>query len=235
MATFVLIPGAGGEAWYWHLVVPEIEARGHEAVAVDLPAGDDDAGWNEYAAAIDGAIGDRSELVLVAQSLGGFSAPIVCDRRSVDLLVLLNAMIPAPGETGEAWWSTTKQSAAQAAYLASIGLKPEDGNDDAIVYLHDLPPRVLEEATKRGEPNQSWTPMTQSWPLARWPDVPTRVLAGRDDRLFPAEFQRRVARERLGLEADLIEGGHLVAWSHPRELVDRLERYRAEITATPAR
>src|SRR5439155_22156209 len=119
MATFVLIPGAGGEAWYWHLVVPEIEARGHEAVAVDLPAGDDDAGWNEYAAAIDGAIGDRSELVLVAQSLGGFSAPIVCDRRSVDLLVLLNAMIPAPGETGEAWWSTTKQSAAQAAYLAS--------------------------------------------------------------------------------------------------------------------
>ena len=77
--------------------------------------------------------------------------------------------------------------------------------------------------------------MTQSWPLASWPDVPTRVLAGRDDRLFPAEFQRRVARERLGLEADLIEGGHLVAWSHPRDLVDRLERYRAEVTATPAR
>jgi pimeloyl-ACP methyl ester carboxylesterase len=59
--------------------------------------------------------------------------------------------------------------------------------------------------------------------------VPTRVLAGRDDRLFPAAFQRRVARERLGIEADEIPGGHLVALSNPRELVDRLERYRAEV------
>jgi hypothetical protein len=52
------------------------------------------------------------------------------------------------------------------------------------------------------------------------------VLAGRDDRLFPVEFQRRVARERLRIEADVIEGGHMVALSHPRELVERLERYR---------
>src|SRR5207249_5811973 len=43
-----------------------------------------------------------------------------------------------------------------------------------------------------------------------WPDVPTQVLAGRDDRLFPVDFQRRVARERLGIEADEIGGGHLV-------------------------
>jgi pimeloyl-ACP methyl ester carboxylesterase len=231
MPTYVLIPGAGGEAWFWHLVVPEIEARGHEAVPVDLPAGDDDAGWNEYADAIERAIGDRTELIVVAQSLAGFSAPIVCRRRSVDLLVLLNAMIPLPGETGEAWWANTNQRAAQAAYLTRIGVRPEDGDDDAVVYFHDVPAAVLAEATKHGEPNQSWTPMTQPWPLERWPDVPTRVLAGRHDRLFPAEFQRRVARERLAFEADLVDGGHLLAWSHPGGLVDRLERYRSEVAA----
>ena len=67
--------------------------------------------------------------------------------------------------------------------------------------------------------------MTEPWPLTVWPDVPTRVLVGRDDRLFPADFQRRVARERLGIEADEIDGGHLLALSEPELVVGRLEAY----------
>ena len=67
--------------------------------------------------------------------------------------------------------------------------------------------------------------MTQPWPLDAWPDVPTRVLVGRDDRLFPAGFQRRVARERLGVEVDEIRGGHLLALSEPELLVERLDAY----------
>jgi hypothetical protein len=74
MATFVLIPGAGGEAWYWHRVVPELQSFGHQAVAVDLPAGDDAAGWDEYVAAIEPAVEGRTDVILVAQSLAGFSA-----------------------------------------------------------------------------------------------------------------------------------------------------------------
>ena len=105
MATYALIPGAGGDAWQWHLVASELEAMGHVAVAVTLPTGDDDAGWNEYADTVAAAIGDRRDVVLVAQSLAGFTAPLVCERRPVDLIVLLNAMIPLPGETGSDWWS----------------------------------------------------------------------------------------------------------------------------------
>jgi pimeloyl-ACP methyl ester carboxylesterase len=52
--------------------------------------------------------------------------------------------------------------------------------------------------------------------------VPTSVLAGQDDRFFPLEFQRRVARERLGLEVDVVPGGHLAALARPVELADRL-------------
>src|SRR5438093_12312826 len=105
MTTFVLIPGAGGDGWYWHRVVPELESRGHDVVAVTLPAGDNTAGWTAYADAIVRAIGDRTELILVAQSLAGFSAPLVCERLAIDLLVLLNAMIPRPGEPGYEWWA----------------------------------------------------------------------------------------------------------------------------------
>jgi Alpha/beta hydrolase family len=227
-STYVLIPGAGGDAWYWHLTAHELEGRGRDAVAVSLPAGDDSAGWAEYADAIVNAIGDRTGLILVAQSLAGFSAPLVCERLPVDLLVLLNAMIPRPGETGGDWWSDTGQKEAMQEHLAALGLPPE-ADDDETIYFHDVTPEVRAEAFRRGEPQQSWTPMTQPWPLAAWPDVATRVLAGRDDRLFPAGFQRRVADERLSISADEIEGGHLVALSQPQALAERLESYRLAI------
>ena len=147
-------------------------------VAVDLPAGDDAAGWDEYATAIERAVEGRTDLILVAQSLAGFSAPIVAERRPVDLLVLVNAMIPGPGETGAAWWSDTKSREAELAYFASIGLAPEAADDVKVMYFHDVPADVVDEAFQRGEPAQSSTPMEQPWPLEAWPDVPTRILAG---------------------------------------------------------
>ena len=73
MATFALIHGGGSSAWDWHLVVPELRERGHEAVAVDLPSEDASAGWWAYADAVAGAVDGRHYVVVVAHSLGGFT------------------------------------------------------------------------------------------------------------------------------------------------------------------
>jgi pimeloyl-ACP methyl ester carboxylesterase len=227
MATYALVPGGGGDPWEWHRLVPELEARGHEAIAIRLPSEDDAAGWSEYAAAVVKALGHRSDVVLVAASMGGFTAPIVCSLRRVELLVLLNAMIPMPGESFNAWWSNTGSEPARREYHARIGLAPGDGDDDAI-YYHDLSDEVRTEAMARKWPDQSSTPLNEPWPLEAWPDVPTRVLAGRHDRMFPLGFQRRIARQRLGVEVEEIDGGHMVALGHPAELANRLETYRIE-------
>jgi len=224
MATFVLIPGAGGSAWYWHRLVPEFRERDHEAIAVELPTGDDSAGIAEYADAVVEAIGDRGEgLVIVAQSMGTFTAPLVCERLPVELLVLLNPMIPKPGEPAGQGWAATGQPEARAAQAARDG-RTLGGDDDGMrgAFFHDLPPDVRSAAVAQGEPDQSGTPFGQPWPMERWPDVPIRVLQGREDRLFPVEFQRRVAQERLGITPDEMPGGHLVALSRPAELADRL-------------
>ena len=69
--------------------------------------------------------------------------------------------------------------------------------------------------------------MGEPSPLRAWPEVPTRVLIGRQDRLLPSGFQRRVARERLGIAPDEIDGGHTPALSRPPELADRLDDYAA--------
>jgi pimeloyl-ACP methyl ester carboxylesterase len=224
MTTFVLIPGAGGDPWQWHRLADELTSRGHDAIAVQLPAADEQAGWAEYADAVVAAVGGRDDVVLVAQSLAGFTAPLVVGRASVALIVLLNAMIPLPGEPGKDWWTSTRRKEAEQAYFASVGLPPETADDEVAVFLHDLPDDLVRAAADHA-PDQAWTPMEQAWPLDAWPDVPTRVLVGRDDRLFPAEFQLRVARERLGIEGDLVAGGHLAALSHPSEVADQLEQY----------
>lgn len=222
-ATFVLIPGAGGSAWYWHRLVPRLRSRGHDVVAVDLPAADDSAGFVEYAGTVVDAVGERTGVVLVAQSMGGFTAPLVCDRTPVELLVLLNAMVPAPGESGGQWWEGTGHAEAHAAQAAREG-RAVGEFDPAVEFFHDVPPEVTTEAM-RNEPEQSGKPFEQPWPLRRWPDVPTRFLQGRDDRFFPLEFQRRVVRERLGITVDEMPGGHLVALSQPDELASRLDDY----------
>lgn len=218
MTTFVLVPGAGGDGWYWHRVVPLLREAGHDAFAVDLPGDDPAAGLPEYAGLVRDAIGDRTDVVLVAQSLGGFTAPLVASHGDVRAVVLVNAMIPVPGETPGAWWEATGWADAQAR-AAVAGGYPQ-GLDPDVVFVHDVPPEVL--ATGSAEPRgEADTVFGSVCDFTAW-GAPVRVLAGADDRFFPAGFQQTVARDRLGLPVELLPGGHLVALSRPAELAERL-------------
>jgi pimeloyl-ACP methyl ester carboxylesterase len=227
MATFVLIHGAGSDSWYWHLVVPELRSHGHDVVVMDLPSDDDSAGLEEYTQTVVDAIGDRTDLVVVAQSMGGFTAPLVCDRLPVDLMVLVAAMVPLPGESPGEWWTNTGHDRARREQDGRDGRSPDADFDPFYLFLHDLPPDVVAESATHVR-NQSGTPFEKPWPLAAWPDVPTKFVLCRNDRFFPAEFMRRVVRQRLGITPDEIDSGHLPALARPKELAARLEAYRAE-------
>jgi pimeloyl-ACP methyl ester carboxylesterase len=217
LASFVLIHGAGDVGWYWHLVAEELRQQSHDVVAPDLPCDDDSAGLSEYADTVVEAIGDPTDLVLVAQSLGGFTAPLVCERVPAKLLVLVAPMIPAPGEPPADYWNNTR-----------YGEEVRESYDDEVAWFYqDVPPALAAEALKRGR-TQSETRMGEPSPLKAWPDVPTRVLFGRDDRMFPPTYLRRVVRERLGITPDEIDGGHTPALSRPKELAERLRAYASE-------
>jgi pimeloyl-ACP methyl ester carboxylesterase len=221
LATYVLIHGAGDVAANWDAVTDELRSRGHDVVAVDLPAEDESAGLAEYTDTVVAAVGERDGLVVVGHSLGGFTAPLVCHRLPVDLLVLVAAMIPAPGETGDEWWSNSGLTDARRDLNGDW-----DDDDEIAVYLQDAPPDVAAAAIARGR-DQAGAPLREPWPLDEWPDVPTRYLLCRDDRFLPAEWTRRHVRERLGITPDEIEGGHMPFVSRPKQLAERLETLRA--------
>ena len=221
MATYLLIPGAGGVAWYWSRLAPLLEQAGHRAIAVDLPGDDESAGLPEYAdlavAAADGARRRRAGRAVARRvhRAGGL-------RRGVAVreLVFVNAMIPKPGESPDEWWRQRRLRDAHVSPPPRPAATPIE-IDLATYFLHDVDPAVAAE----GEPyqrNEAQVVFDGRCELQRWPDIPIRVLAGADDRFFPADLQRRVAAERLGVDADVLPGGHLIALSNAPAVADYL-------------
>ena len=179
MTTFVLIPGAGGVAWYWSRLVPLLEQAGHRAIAVDLPGDDESAGLPEYADLVVAAVGADDDVVVVAQSLGGFTAADgLRSASALRELVFVNAMIPVPGESPDEWWrNVDSETAARCAAAEAGGYTTE-------FDLADLLP--ARRRPGRSRPRASRTSATRREAAfdgrctsTAWPDIPIRVARRR--------------------------------------------------------
>jgi pimeloyl-ACP methyl ester carboxylesterase len=213
--SYILIPGAGGMAWYWHRVVALLEQAQREAIAVDLPGDDESAGLDDYAEIVVREIGQRTNVTLVAQSLGAFTAAVACERISVGKLIFVNAMVSVPGETTRA----RIVAAERGGYGTEFDLQT--------YFLHDLPEGVLRSGPAH-QRDEAEIVFIQPCNFRRWPQIPMRVIASADDRFFPLEFQRRIARSRLKTDVHVIRGSHLVALSNPEGLVEQFVGYEHE-------
>jgi pimeloyl-ACP methyl ester carboxylesterase len=224
--AFVLIPGAGSGPWTWEAVAERLRDAGHDAIGVDLPCEDPNAGLGDYADVTLAAIDERHP-VLVAQSLGAFTAALVCTRVPVAMIVYLNAMIPLPGESPGAWWENTRWEQAVREELARYG-QPREWGPEALsaMFMNDASDELAEEAGRHAR-SQSSAPFKDELPRAGWPKVPTRYVLARHDRFFPAAFQRRLVKERLQMKPDEIDGGHLAIRTNPDAVVALLEGYVA--------
>ena len=223
--SYILVPGAGGMAWYWHRVVALLERAQREAIAVDLPGDNESAGLDDYADIVAREIGHRANITLVAQSLGAFTAAVVCERVSVGRLIFVNAMIPVPGETAGDWWENTGATSARIAAAESAGYRTEF--DFQTYFLHDLPEDVA-RAGPAHQRDEAEIVFRQPCNFRRWPQIPILVIGSAEDRFFPLEFQRHVAHARLETDVHVVPGGHLVALSNPESLVEQFLAFERE-------
>ena len=129
-----------------------------------------------YADVVIDAIGDRSDVVVVAQSFGGYVAPLVAERVGARLIVLVAGMVPRPGETADQMFANTGwEPARQSDTSEDRGLRPR------------RPARPRGTGAGARPRRQSDTPGSEPWPLPAWPDIATRAIVGRRDRFFPAD------------------------------------------------
>jgi pimeloyl-ACP methyl ester carboxylesterase len=238
VATYALIHGGAHGGSCWHLLVDELEARGHDVVAPDLPIDDDAADLEAHIRAVVDAVADRNNVVVVAHSLGGLVGPLVCPRVDANLLVLLAAMVPAPGESCFELWENTGYGVpieGAERLREDPGSVTTQGHGDVLpeaaaiaAFYHDVPRDVALDAVSMLR-NQSLTVFSEPSPMTAWPDVPTSYILCRDDRAVPPAWSRRVVQDRLGITPEEIDGGHSPFLSRPAELAELLESLRVGV------
>ena len=118
MSIFALVHGAWHGPWCWDRLTPLLQERGYEVIVPDLPSEDTELGLEDYADAIERALGDADDVILVPHSLGGLNGPVVAARRPLKALVYLCALVPEPGLS-----FVEQLSAATEPYCSS----PADG------------------------------------------------------------------------------------------------------------
>jgi pimeloyl-ACP methyl ester carboxylesterase len=201
--------------------VPELEASGHRAVAVELPCEDTAVDFSGYARVVESAIEGEDEVVLVGHSLGGHTIPLVAASRAIDHLVFLCALIPAPG------LSLIDQLNDEPEMLTPVlrgGIEFENGlswaRDEqtatAAFYEHCAPEDARWAYGRLRK--QARYPQTQPCELDAMPDVERTYIVAADDRAVSPEWSRRAARERLGVKPIEIEGDHSPFLGRPAEL-----------------
>jgi pimeloyl-ACP methyl ester carboxylesterase len=232
MATFGLVHGAWHGAWCWELLIPELERRGHSAVAMDLPCEDPKAGFSEYAAAVIGAVGAASDLVLVGHSLGGMTIPLVALRRPTRLLVFLCALVPERGgAVAESGPPTHPDGAFDALVRYEDGSHAWPSLEAATRTLYqDCRPALAASAFAKLRRQQtaafSWQPMNQ------WPSASVASIHCKEDRAISAAWSAWVARERFGVESLELPGGHSPMLARPDALADALSTAAARAAPT---
>ena len=222
MTTFALVHGAWQGGWCWDKLSPELIARGHNPVAMDLPCDDPEATFEGYADAVEAALGDAADPVLVGHSLGGATLPFVARRRPVRLLVYLCGVIPATRTTVGA-----ADEPPDSTDLFELLSKDPDGCSFwppgiAAALYPDLSAEDAAWAASRvrRQCQGIWKSFT---PFERLDDLPSITVIGREDRAIPLEWSRWAAARRLGgLQPVEIDGGHFPMISNPSALADLL-------------
>ncbi len=228
MTTYALVHGAWHGGWCFDLLAAELRRRGHQAVAMDLPCEDPDAGCARYADVVTAALADAGDdVVLVGHSLGGLTIPLVAAARPVRRMVFLCALLPVPGQSLD-----EQQRADRELYGRGLGRAqvrhPDDSTswtaDAAIEWMYDDCPRERAVAAAARLRRQYWTPSHEVTPLAAWPDTPRQYILCTGDRVCSPDWARRVAPGRLGVEPVELPGGHSPYLSRPAELADLLTK-----------
>jgi pimeloyl-ACP methyl ester carboxylesterase len=241
---FVFVHGGFHAAWCWERTITELEALGHDAVAVDLPGHgeriDEESTLANRRDAIVAVMQERGAVdnVLVGHSGGGFDATLAADARPdlVRHIVYLAAALPREGRTYPEAMAMRDSDEELGDFDADVGEMlsylhfDEDGAmtfadfEGAWKYFyHDCDEATARWAFERLGPERfgDTTVTPVSVPTFWAADLPRSFIVCEQDRSMPRWLADTVAR-RLGVEQLTIDASHSPFLSRPRELAELL-------------
>lgn len=224
MIAYCLIHGSGQGPDGWRLLTGELERRGHRVLTPAFQVDRTNEGLAWHAETIVNAL-NRSgvnppNVVCVAHSASGMYLPLIAERWSPRRMVFLAALVPRPGV------SVTEQYRADPSMFnpAWVGQNPLDDKVALNFVYHDCPPDRLDWAMTTRLMFYAKCALEEPCPLRVWPHVPSTYIVCADDRTIAPQWQRKAARELLGVEPVELPGGHCPHVSRPEALADVLQR-----------
>jgi pimeloyl-ACP methyl ester carboxylesterase len=224
MTAYCLIHGSGQGPEGWKLLVHELKQRGHSVLTPAFEVNRTDQGLIWHAETIVNAL-DRSgmnpvDVICVAHSASGMYLPLIADRWSPRRMVFLAAVVPRPG------MSVMEQHSNDPSMFnpAWVRQNPQDEKVALEFVYHDCPPDRLGWALSTRVMFYARRALEEPCPLRAWPQVPSSYIMCADDRTITPEWQRKAARELLGVEPIELPGGHCPHVSRPEAIADALMR-----------
>jgi pimeloyl-ACP methyl ester carboxylesterase len=217
VSDVVLIHSTGQGAAGWRRVVHALAERGQAAHAVELPS---DPGLlaADYAELIRRHVGALAAPIVLAHSGAGPLLPATARALEACHQVWLAAWVPDP----EASFVQDTDLHRQAAFDPDwIGKDPTEDDAVAAAFLyHDCDDEMLEWALSTRRLFLPRGVYGERLPLA--PGIPSTYVVAAHDRTIRPEWQRQMARERLGVEPTEIPTGHCPNVSQPDLLAEIL-------------
>ncbi len=226
MATFCLLHGDWHDGSCWDPLVGPLRARGHDALAPDLPYDDSEAGFEARARpALTALEGVSDEIVIVGHSASSGYAAFVAHETPGSLLVHLCPRL-GPFASPPCAPATFRKGFPFPAKNAS-GATVWDVDAAVDAMYRRLEPQIARELAGRLRPGAA----PAEYPLPGHPDVPTAFVYTAEDEFFEPEWEDFMAREVLGVEPIEIPGGHFPMVEDPEALADVLDRLAREHSA----
>jgi pimeloyl-ACP methyl ester carboxylesterase len=224
MSLFGLVHGGRSTGQVWRLLVPELEARGHRALLVDLPMADPTATQIDYANVAEAAFADAGEpLIAVGHSMGSGVAVQLEDR-----IPLLGMILMCPG----IFYSPEQApDAPPTLVLSDEEVTPVNGLVEpsraaSRPAFWDCPEDLIEHELDALTP-QGLAGM--SAPFGLHPiKVPSVVILAEEDGQVSPDWTEWAAQTLTGKPAHRIPGSHSPQLARPREMAEIFDGYAKE-------
>lgn len=240
MATFILIHGACMGGWCWEKVVPLLEARGHQALAPDLPGSGGDhttpaAAINLplYVDFVSKMLDKQPEpVILVGHSAGGLTITHAAEarRRKIRALVYLTGILPPVGKISRDITASDPDSMIRRAYEAGPDGLTYTFKRSIIptLFFSDCDPADVYRALSRMRPQaRSIVTTPMAYTEERFGGVPRWYIECLRNNAVTLEMQHLV-NTSMPFNILRLDSGHSPNYSMPEELVDHLETIARE-------
>lgn len=214
----VLVHGAWHGSWIWDPVLPLLQDKGIDPVALDLPSSHTGGDLSADADAVrESVLMTDEETVLVGHSYGGHViTEAALALPSVRHLVYICGALLDEGES-----ITGASGGTPDAQVEGAGPRLIQAPDPARTLYADLPPELAAEysASLTGQTTSSFD---QPLSGASWKSIPSTYLVCRQDNILPLAVQREMAAQATySLE---IDSGHTPMAVAPHAVADLIEQ-----------